>query len=363
MREFFESLPVRRRWIVAGAVGALLVVVVLIATLGTGEEATPTTSTSTTSTTTTTATTTTTSTTTTTLAAGSVWPLTGLPSELEEISRPILAVKIDNSSAGRPQTGLAEADLVFDILVEGGVSRLLALYQSSLPEEIGPVRSVREVDIKLLPPFHPLFAYSGGVPAAVGSLSSVAIDVGEPSVGSAYSRAGNRRPPYDLMLDPAVAVGARPEAEPGTGSWIRFETGDTEDGEAAGTVQIDASSVHRVTYGFSAADGGYLRFHGTQPHLADTGDQLVATTVVVVFVDQLETGRTDSAGSPVPDFDVVGRGEALIFRGGRSFAGRWERGRVTDFFRFFDETNREMGFSVGTTWVHVVPRGRSVTWQ
>ncbi len=368
MREFYESLSVRRRWIIAAAVGALVVVLVLFVVLTGGEpEAGPTTTTGTVSTTATTAGagTSTTSTTSTTTVPGAavVWPLTGIGSDEEQITQPVLAVKIDNSSTSRPHAGLEEADLVFDVPVEGGISRLLAFYQSRVPDEIGPVRSIREVDLKLLPPFRPLFAYSGGIPKLVGSVASVAIDVGDPLLGpAAYRRDPDRPAPYDLMLDPIAALEARLDAPPGTGPWLRF-TDSPIDGQPAGTVEIDASVRHQPMYGYSAADGGYLRFHGRQPHTTESGDQLVAANVIVLFVDQLDAGRTDSSGAAVPDFEVVGRGDAVVFTGGLAVEGRWERGRVTDFFRFFDDSNRELGLAPGVTWIHLVPRGRSVTWR
>lgn len=365
IRETLASLTVRQRWWLGGAAAVLLVlIIVLVVVSGSGDEPAETTTTTRppeTTTSTTSTSTTSTSTTTTTAVSGDLWPLTGLPVLEETLADPILAVKIDNSATSRPQEGIDLADLVFDIPVEGGISRLLALYQSQMPSEIGPVRSVREVDPKLLGPFGAFIAYSGGDSGVVAAVRQVAVDVGDPALGSvAYRRAPDRRAPYDLMLDPAAAlVGAQAEVE--TAAWLLF--GDAPSGDPAVTVEIQSSNRHQVTYGYSATDGGYLRFHGSQPHLAASGDQIIATNVIVLVVKELETGRTDASGSPVPDYEVSGTGDAVIFRDGVVLAGRWERGRLSDFFRFFDDSGNQISLAPGTTWIHLVPEGRTFEWR
>jgi hypothetical protein len=162
------------------------------------------------------------------------------------------------------------------------------------------------------------------------------------------------------MLDPGAALEGA-QADVGTASWLSF--GEAPSGDPAGTIEIASSNRHQVTYGYSATDGGYLRFHGSQPHLAASGTQIIATNVIVLVVDELETGRTDSSGSPVPDYDVLGTGEAVVFRDAVAVTGRWERGRLTDFFRFFDESGIQISLAPGTTWIHLVPEGRTYGWR
>ena len=370
VRETLASLTERQRWWLGGGLGAvvLVFVVVLIVTgsddppASTTTTSLPASTTSSTATTVPTTTSTTEPTTTTTTDTALRWPLTGLPAEEGFREAPILAVKIDNTIASRPQAGLETADLVFDIPVEGGISRLLAFYQSSIPAEVGPVRSIREVDPKLLAPFGTLLAYSGGNAPVVISVQEVATDLGHPMLGDvAYRRAPDRPAPYDLMFDPEAGLATVDERANTGESWLSF--GEDPTGEQARTISIESSERHQVTYGYSASDGGYLRFHESLPHESASGDQLVATNVVVLVVEQLETGRTDSSGAPVPDFDVLGSGEAVIFRDGTALSGRWERGREIDFFRFFDASGFEINLAAGTTWVHLLPEGRTFNWR
>jgi hypothetical protein len=364
LRHILSSLTLHQRWWLGGAAAAVLILfVAVIIVAGSGDEPLPTTTTRSPSTTTSSTTTATTApSTTTTLGAADTWPLTGLPTAETSPGTPILAVKIDNTANGRPQEGLEMADLVFDIPVEGGISRLLAFFQSRLPLEIGPVRSVREVDPKLLMPFGAFMAHSGGNEAVVASIREVAVDLGQPVLGTvAYRRAGDRPALYDLMLDPEAALATVDDVAEPEESWLSF--GDIQTEEPAGTIEINSSNVHEVVYGYSAADGGYLRFHRSQPHLAGSGDQLVAANVVVLVVKTLETGRTDSTGAPVPDFDVHGEGEAVVFREGFAWPGRWERDQNGEFFRFVDPSGLEINLAAGATWIHLVPEGRTYEWR
>lgn len=289
-----------------------------------------------------------------------VWPLTGLPTDgVDATTAPVLIVKIDNTASSRPQTGLAGADVVFDVLVEGGVSRFLAVYQSNVPDEIGPVRSAREVDPKIVEPFGALFSYSGGQDFVVTRVRSVATDVGFPRLGdAAYYRSADRPAPYDVILRTVDVLDTESLGLP---TALLF--GDFPDGvgEPAAEITLSLSDLNDVGYVY--ADGGYERSVGGEPHLDTAGVQITATNVALVFVDQIPTGRTDSAGSPVPDYDVVGSGVAAVFRDGKVIEGTWQRSTTADLFAFVDENGNQIPLAPGTTWIEVVPNGRPAGWN
>ncbi|MCP4250775.1 MAG: DUF3048 domain-containing protein, partial [bacterium] len=142
--------------------------------------------------------TTSTSTTTTTVDPGPPAALTGLVGEASD--RQVLIAKLSNAPKGRPQEGINQADLVMEVLVEGGIGRWLALFQSSYPETVGPVRSLREVDPKLVAPFDSRVLSSGGQPFVRGALGRVAIDEGDGRL-TGYRREAGRPGVYDLMFD------------------------------------------------------------------------------------------------------------------------------------------------------------------
>lgn len=289
-----------------------------------------------------------------------VWPLTGLPTGGEDATTaPVLIVKIDNTSSSRPQAGLASADLVFDVLVEGGTPRFLAVYQSSVPDEVGPVRSAREVDPKLIEPFGALYSYSGGQDFVVSRLRSVATDVGYPRLGeAAYYRSPERPAPYDVILRTADVIDTE-HGGPSTGLLFGDLPGDV--GEPATDISLSISNLNEVGYLFT--NGSYARSVGGEPHRDATEGPISVTNVVVVFVDVLATGRTDSAGAAVPDYDVVGSGAATVFRDGRAIEGTWQRATSASLFAFLDGDGEQIPLAPGTTWIEVIPNGRPTTWK
>jgi hypothetical protein len=342
----------------------LLVIALLAAACGGGEdEATTDESTTTTaagplSTTTTQATTSTTE-----VESAPTWPWSGEVMTAAADAPPlppVLIAKYSNAPKARPQQGLEAADMAMEVVVEGGVVRILAVFQSEIPDTIGPLRSVREVDPKLIEPFDATFLSSGGQPAVMNAIDAVAVNASDGRAGG-YFRQSGRTAPYNLLLDTEAVVA---DAEPSTveNIWYSFDA-QKPTGEQALTVDVGISSFHTTTYRYSSLDDGYLRFNGEEPHETLDGDQLVASTVVAVFVEQVSTGRVDSSGSPVPDFDVVGSGEAVVFRDGVAIPGIWERGRAEDFFRLFDSEGDPIPFKAGQIWFEIVPLDRSVEWQ
>jgi hypothetical protein len=134
-----------------------------------------------------------------------VWPLTGLPSGNDPRAKlPALVVKIDNQAQARPQTGINQADVVFEEIVEG-ITRFFTIFHSTPSDPVGPIRSARTTDINILAQLnHPLFAWSGGNPGVTAELrqANVATDLGASS-GNNYGRAGyyrqaGRRAPHNL---------------------------------------------------------------------------------------------------------------------------------------------------------------------
>ena len=363
--EFFlkpgTSDPDPRKIALVG-VPLLLVLILLAVALSGGSDETPETTTTQPSAAATSTTTTSAPVTTTTVASTTTWPLTGLPATEEELAdAKVLIAKIDNTSNSRPQIGLASADLVIEVVVEGGVPRLVAFFQSDIPAEIGPIRSAREVDPKLVEPFGALMAHSGGRGHVLAALREVTTDVGDPSRGAtAYYRHPDRPGTYDLILRTADVMDATPPTAP-SDDWLAF--GEAPDGEQALSVELSQSNVNTVNYRYSASDGGYLRFVGDTAHEAEDAGQLTAANVIVAFVPTIDTGRVDGAGSPVPDYEVTGFGTAVVFRDGVAIQGQWQRSSTSEFFTFLDAEGQPIPMAPGTTWIELTPLGRSLDWQ
>ncbi len=365
--ERFKNLSsVQQLGIVGGAAVILILLITALAIAGGDDGGQPGDATTTTivtapETTTTLVQETTTTTSTTQPPQGEMWPLTGVIAAGADPTAPILVAKIDNSVSSRPQAGVTSADMVIEVLVEGGVARFLAFYQSTIPNEIGPIRSTREVDPKLIEPFDVVFAHSGGTDENISAIRDVAIDAGHPVLGNAaYGRDPDRPAPYDLMLSPAVALDRG--AETSGDAWFAFDPTPPQ-GTQALTVNVALSPLTDVTYRWSSADGGFLRFHSDRTHEDVEGNQVMATNVVVLEVRQIDTGRTDGAGNPVPDYQVTGTGNAVVFRDGVAVEASWERGDHSGFFRILDASGRPIPLAPGTIWIEMLPVGRDLSWQ
>jgi hypothetical protein len=302
------------------------------------------------------ATTTTVPATTTTVDPGPPAPLTGLTGDVSE--QQVLIVKLSNARKGRPQAGINEADLVMEVLVEGGVGRWLAAFQTTYPETVGPIRSLREVDPKLVAPFDARVLSSGGQWSIRQDLNRVAVDEGDGRIPG-YRRELGRDYLYSLMYDTANL----PELDwDGTvPRLLDFDISPPAGGEEAVDVEVRMSTLNRVVWAYD--HGRYFRSQDGAESVDADDVQISAGSVVVVWVKTINTGRVDSAGSAVPDYEVTGTGAAVVFRDGRAFEGEWERETQDDFFAFHDVDGNPIPLPPGRTWIHITPLTGTVAWD
>jgi len=284
-------------------------------------------------------------------------PLTGLPGG--DASERVVIAKISNSHKARPQAGINDADLVMEVIVEGGVGRWIALYQTTVPEIVGPLRSVREVDPKLIEPFDARVLHSGGQTHVREAVAAVGVDEGNGRIPG-YLRDAGRLAVYDLMYD----LSQLPVTEwtGNVGPVLRYDTvAPAGGGELAKKIDLTMSAPNILSWEYR--NGEYRRSQSGEASVDADGVRITASTVVVAFVKQLETGRFDSAGSPVPDYEVTGRGEAVVFRNGRAYPATWERGSNDEFFTWLGEDGRPISMVPGRTWIHITPTTGTIAWS
>ncbi|WP_308128167.1 DUF3048 domain-containing protein [Modestobacter italicus] len=295
------------------------------------------------------------------------WPLTGLESGAVP-ARPALTVKIENSVDARPQTGLGAADVVWEQVVEGGISRYVAVYHSTLPPQLGPVRSVRPMDPAITAPLHGLFAASGGQAAYVGDVADAGLQVLTFDAGDdGFARIATRRAPHNVYADPAALL-AQADAAHLTDPAPQFELATTADqagavlaGTPATTLSLTLSGVSRPQWTWSPPEARWLRAEGSTPAVEADGARLGAANVVVLRVQVVATGGVDPAGNPVPETVLVGRGEALVASGGKTLPATWVKDTVTDRVVLLGPDGNPVRLAPGRTWVELVPvRGGAV---
>jgi len=292
-----------------------------------------------------------------------LWPLTGLESGPAP-PRPALAVKIENSFDARPQTGLNAADVVWEEVVEGGITRYVAVYHSNVPPEIGPVRSIRPMDPAIAAPLHGLFAFSGGQRQYIDAVAAAGLQVLSHDGGAAgFHRIRSRSAPHNVYADPnALFAQADPAHAAPPAPQFDYAAAGTEPtavtgGTPAATVQLTLSRSSRPVWTWSQPDGRWVRAEGTTPAVEADGTPLRATNVVVLRVDVVATAAKDPAGNPVPETVMVGSGEALIATAGRTLPGRWTKNAVGDRLFLTGPDGNQVRLAAGNTWVELVPNG------
>jgi hypothetical protein len=290
------------------------------------------------------------SSTTTTTVAGPV-PLTG---------GPVLAVKIDNTSPARPRIGVDKADVVYVEPVEGGLTRLLAVFSRTQPKEVGPVRSGRESDVDLVANYGKVaLAFSGSSSYTARILdkgAQVNLSFDRSSVG--YRRDRSRPAPYNVIGDPkALLARAGGSVKPKD---VGFRYGPAiAGGKAAKGVTVRWPSA-TVALNWYAKRKEYLVTTDGRPDVAPGGRQYGASTVVVQYVRTHQSGNRDVNGSVTPVVEVVGSGKATILRGGKVWNAAWSRKSATAPTTFTAGGKTVTFAPTGTVWVLLVAPGQSV---
>lgn len=280
------------------------------------------------------------------------------------VERPALAAKIENIAESRPQSGLAQADIVYEQPVEGGITRFIAIFHCAGSDRIGPIRSARLVDAEVLPQFGvPLFAYSGGAGPVLEAISAASLaDVSPANSGDAYVHDSARVAPHDLY----AATGALLKAgrRDGTAPAAIFAySGRLENRKSfsrAPQINVNYSPAANVFWAWDRASKTWLRSHDGTAHTLEDGTQVSADNIIVQLVEVTDSGIVDAAGNPSPEVEVLGQGTAYIFRDGRVIEGTWTRGSVGDVTRFVDAQGNEIALAPGNTWIHLFPTDASL---
>jgi len=288
------------------------------------------------------------------------WPLTGVIGQ--PVERPALVVKVENAPESRPQEGLENADIVFEEMVEGGISRFAAIFHSNPPDQIAPIRSVRPMDGPITSWTGGLLAFSGGQEqftsrARDDGLQLISMDWG----ADGFSRIKGRVAPHNVAGDTA-AFFAQADGDH-QASPVPFADFDTEDkdctavqsGTATATLSVKISSAARPTWTWDAASEQWMRAEDTKPAMTQAGTQLGATNVLVLSVSVVTLGGTDAAGTHIPETIVVGGGDGLVASGGMSAPITWQKDTETSAWQFFDSSGNPLVLNPGTTWVELVP--------
>jgi hypothetical protein len=291
------------------------------------------------------------------VAAGSVldstWPLTGLRVTGDDEAaqgHPVMVLKLDNTYASAPQVGLGEADMVVEELVEGGMTRLAAFYYSKIPGDVGPVRSMRASDIGIVSPVSGAMVTSGAANVTINRIQDAGIPFFSEGDKGFY-RDSSRSAPYNLFTDMAETASLvdqdglqRPDDYLPWGAEEEFPNG-----QPARTLAASFSGGHTTNWTFQ--NGTYVN----ENTYAGAGDEFPADTVLVLRVKVGDAGYRDPAGNPVPETQFTGKGQAMIFHGGRLVRGTWSKSALDAPLELATKAGK-LTVPAGHTWLELVPQ-------
>mgnify|MGYP005712203391 FL=1 len=304
-------------------------------------------------------------------------PLTGkeIPPELW-LNRPkrVLAFKIDNNINARPQSGLQEADSVFEILVEGGMTRFLAFFLDNTSKYLGPIRSARPTDPTVVRPYDGTLVVSGATDGLIPTIRELGVPVLEEVTAPAMFRIGSRKAPHNLYADTELVrevVDSRgfkflqPGPQPlypfgfNQNNWdsgankitIQYSEFTTViwklDGNRYSRFIIDAYSSDKdaVAHNFISQDGNY--------------SDILSTETIVVIQGALYKDKATT----LPSILTVGIGDLYIFNNGKYVQGNWRRTDISENFEFFDLNQNPIEVPPSSQWIHVIPNEGQIAWS
>lgn len=287
--------------------------------------------------------------------------LSGLEVDTEIANRPVTGIMIENSGESRPQSGLIEADVVFEAIAEGGITRFLALYQSKKPEYIGPVRSARPYYVEWAKTFDASYVHAGGSPDGLQAITSLGVkDISAFAYGGdTFYRTTDRQSPHNLYssfkgLD-------KVNQEKGFTSskftpWGRKK--DVPQTPTAKNISISISSdFYNPSYTYDAATNSYLRSQGGEIHKDEkSGKQLSPKTVLVLIKNKTQNGIYSV-------YKTTGTGKFYAFQDGLVTEGTWSKNSATEQYTFKDSNGFDYLFNRGQTWVSIASDANGVSYK
>lgn len=308
-----------------------------------------------------------------------LWPLTGVKADdANAIRRRPLNIRLPNDPDARPQYGLAKADLVFEMIVEGGVTRFSAIFHSKDVQSVGPIRSYRFSDLHITQMLKGALVASGATveerdavteSVRVGNMLSVDAE----RDGRPYYRVSFRNPPNNLFTSTQAdreavnrAGGAAPVDVPAL-AFLPSADHEATAGGFGGSIPARTATVPfqawPATFTWDEGSKGFRRSQqGAQTVDGDGSGPILARNVIVMTTDISTTNVIeDSLGSRGLEYRMTGGGPASIFRDGRRQDGTWKRNGVLDMFSFSNQAGEAILLSPGQSWIHFIYPGWSVT--
>lgn len=269
-----------------------------------------------------------------------------------QLQKPVM-IMVDNAPSARPQYGLEDASIVYEFLVEGGITRYLALFYEKVPGRVGPVRSTRPYFIQTALEYNALLLHVGASPDGYKQLSVTKIDHRDQiTEGNWFWRDDKQTAPwnvYTVQQLPDLLKAKQPVTVDGHFPFRMAGSDQPGKAYAATKATLQYGDAYKVGYQYDEDREGYLRLINDAPHQMANGKKLYAKNILVQVVD---TRVADLEGRL--EMTLVGSGKAILLKEGYAFVGTWTKKEGGKTY-FLDERGKEWQLESGQTWIQVVP--------
>jgi len=279
---------------------------------------------------------------------------------------PVLVVKIDDTTQAHPQIGLEDADVVFIEQVEGGLTRLAAVFSSVIPQRVGPVRSARISDLDIVAQYGRVaFAYSGAQRKLLPVIASANLqDLGaQHQSSSIFTTDSNRIQPYAMVLraDLLMKKVLDKQYEIDEAKYVGSIFGDLQDGGTPTSKVVMHWPAATYSANWSESEGRWLLDHNNSSDKAESGVHLGPTTLIIQMVSITPSEYKDKLGGVTPYSNTIGTGKAYVLRNGELFATTWNRPSAQSGTIFTLENGEQMKFEAGQIWIALTDREPDLT--
>lgn len=283
--------------------------------------------------------------------------ITGNETSEELSNRPILGVMIENSEEARPQVGLDDAGIVFETVTEGGITRYMAMYQETMPAELGPVRSVRPPFVNWITGFDSSIAHVGGSEPALALIDELNTkSLNEFKYPEPYYRVPSRAAPHNMFAKTDALRDLQKQLGIKKSEFLEIpRSSDTPNATpVAKDISLEFSQpLFSVSFRYDPATNSYQRFLAGTAHIDQATKKQITVKNVVVLKLQ---------GSDSNSLKAIGSGEALVFKDGNVTKAKWQQTSANERIKIVDETNNQIPLNRGDTWFSAIPSGGSVSY-
>lgn len=289
--------------------------------------------------------------------------LSGLPVDPSVNQRTVTGVMIENSMDARPQSGLGQSNVVFEAIAEGGITRFLALYQDTAPDNVGPIRSARPYYAQWVLGFDAGYAHVGGSPQALADIKAWGVrDLDQFANGGSYHRVSTRAAPHNVYTSIAALNQLEVSKGYATSNFTGFVRKPKEAPSKAPNVKtIDlaiSGPLYGVHYDYNAATNSYNRSEGGAPHIDANTNAQISPKVVIAMVMPYSL----AADGYHSDYATIGSGPVFVFQDGTLTTGQWTKSANNAQFTFADAAGKPIKLNPGQTWLAAVGNAGNVAY-